>query len=325
MNYYVRHLGDYAKDTRHLTLMEHGAYTVLMDWCYASERALPLEHDQLYRICAAFTKDEQRAVLKVTGEFFTETAAGYTQKRVEEELQKAHAKTGKAKASALARWDANAMRTQCERNANGLPTQSEGNATRARPSKPVASSQYLSSAGYRQPEGADLPLTLVLGETPSHQVQGSPAKKERGRDECFEFLVSMTGATLETVTKGMRGEINTALRDIKAVMPEVTAKDMQRRADAYRQKWPNVTCSPSALAKHWGSLETSLKKEGEAAGFSLVPADSGVAGPPEGWESAMVALWGDEWQESYAAWEMMPPSDHAQVRKYLAQQEGRAA
>lgn len=135
----------------------------------------------------------------------------------------------------------------------------------------------------------------------------------------------MTGATLETVTKGMRGEINTALRDIKAVMPEVTAKDMQRRADAYRQKWPNVTCSPSALAKHWGSLETSLKKEGEAAGFSLVPADSGVAGPPEGWESAMVALWGDEWQESYAAWEMMPPSDHAQVRKYLAQQEGRAA
>ena len=325
MNYYVRHLGDYAKDTRHLSLMEHGAYTVLMDFCYASERALPLEHEQLYRICAAFTKEEQRAVIKVTGEFFTETAEGYIQKRVEEELQKAHAKTGKAKASALARWDANAMRTQCERNANGVPTQSEGSKTRARSQYPVASSQYLSSAGSRQPEGADLPLTLVSDQTPSVQVQGSPPKKERGRDECFEFLVQLTGATLETVTKGMRGEINTALRDIRTVMPEVTAVEMKWRAAVYRQKWPNITCSPSALAKHWGSLETNMKKEGDAAGFSLVPADSGVAGPPEGWESAMEVLWGEDWQEVYAAWEMMPPSDHAQVRKYLAQQEGRAA
>jgi hypothetical protein len=108
---------------------------------------------------------------------------------------------------------------------------------------------------------ADLPLKLVSGETPPPQIPGHPEKKERGRDECFEFLVAMTGATLDTVTKGMRGEINTALRDIRAVMPEVTAKDMQKRADAYREKWPKVTCSPSALAKHWGSLEASMKKE----------------------------------------------------------------
>ena len=64
------------------------------------------------------------------------------------------------------------------------------------------------------------------------------------------------------------------------------------------------------------------KKEGGASGdFSLVPEDSGVSGPPEGWEKAMGALWGEAWREVYAAWEMMPPSDHAQVRKWLAKKE----
>lgn len=27
MNYYERHLGDYARDTGHLSIMEHGVYT----------------------------------------------------------------------------------------------------------------------------------------------------------------------------------------------------------------------------------------------------------------------------------------------------------
>lgn len=254
MLYYMRHLGDYAKDTRHLTLMEHGAYTLLMDWCYATERALPKDEVMLHRMCAAFTKPEQQAVMSVVQQFFEEQPDGYVQKRVEKEVIKSHDKTGKASAAALKRWAKHS-----EGNADAMQTHSEGSKTRARSQEPVTSNQ--SSAGSRQPVEANLTLKLVSGETPSVQIQGQPEKKERGRDECFEFLVSMTGAALDTVTKGMRGEINTALRDIRAVMPEVTAKDMQKRADAYREKWPKVTCSPSALAKHWGSLETAAKKE----------------------------------------------------------------
>ena len=30
MNYYERHLGDYARDTAHLSMMEHGAYGLLL-------------------------------------------------------------------------------------------------------------------------------------------------------------------------------------------------------------------------------------------------------------------------------------------------------
>jgi uncharacterized protein YdaU (DUF1376 family) len=277
MIYYMRHLGDYAKDTRHLTLMEHGAYTLLMDWCYATERALPKDELMLHRMCAAFTKPEQQAVMSVVQQFFQEQPDGYVQKRVEEEVMKAHQTSGKAKAAALKRWtkhsegnanampthsegNANAMPTHSEGNANAMPTHSEGSKTRARSHYPVTSNQ--SSAGIRQPGGGDMTLE-GFAETPDESEPDSvPTKKERGRDECFEFLVSLTGASLATVTKGMRGEINTALRDIRAVMPDVTALEMRWRAAAYRQQWPKVTCSPSALAKHWGSLGAAKKEKG---------------------------------------------------------------
>ncbi len=128
MHTYTRHLGDYAKDTRQLSLTEHGAYNVLMDWCYSTERALPTDEKMLFRLCAAFTKEEQQAVLSVIDQFFQESSAGWVQKRIERELIKAHEKRGKAKDAALSRWNADAMPTHNERNADAMPTHSEPHA-----------------------------------------------------------------------------------------------------------------------------------------------------------------------------------------------------
>ena len=41
--------------------------------------------------------------------------------------------------------------------------------------------------------------------------------------------------------------------------------------------------------------------------------------PPEGYEQAMVALWGADWQETMPGWPQMVTSDKAQVRRWLAQ------
>lgn len=59
MNYYKRHLGDYAKDTKHLTTYQHGVYAVLLDWYYASEKPIPLA--LAYRIVQARSGPERRA------------------------------------------------------------------------------------------------------------------------------------------------------------------------------------------------------------------------------------------------------------------------
>ena len=70
MNYYERYMGDYQRDTGHLSLSEHGVYTVLLDTYYSTEKPLPPDIDRLYRLCRAMTKDEQSAVRTVADEFF---------------------------------------------------------------------------------------------------------------------------------------------------------------------------------------------------------------------------------------------------------------
>ena len=71
MHYYTHHLGDYAKDTGHLSLLEHGAYRVLLDWAYASERGLPESEEDIFRICRARSTKEEEAVRRVVLEFFS--------------------------------------------------------------------------------------------------------------------------------------------------------------------------------------------------------------------------------------------------------------
>ena len=44
MNYYKRHIGDYLKDTAHLSLLEHGVYARLLDVYYTRETAIPDDH-----------------------------------------------------------------------------------------------------------------------------------------------------------------------------------------------------------------------------------------------------------------------------------------
>ena len=122
MNYYPRHLGDYARDTGHLTLAEHGAYTLLLDRYYATER--PIGREEAFRICHASSKLDKAAVSKVLSEFFLWTDAGYRSKRADEEIAKAAEKGEKARQSAQSRW----MRTHSERNANAMRTHSERNA-----------------------------------------------------------------------------------------------------------------------------------------------------------------------------------------------------
>ena len=95
MNYYERHLGDYSKDTAHLTMIEHGAYGLLLDRYYGTEAGIPA--DQVHRIARARTKEEKLAVDVVLAEFFQLVDGLWINKRAEEEIAKAHVKINAAK------------------------------------------------------------------------------------------------------------------------------------------------------------------------------------------------------------------------------------
>lgn len=86
MNYYKFNIGDYAAATRHLTMLEHGAYRMLLDVYYTTEQPLPVEVKSAARKAGARTKDEIAAVEIVLNEFFTLTENGWIQKRCESEI-----------------------------------------------------------------------------------------------------------------------------------------------------------------------------------------------------------------------------------------------
>jgi uncharacterized protein YdaU (DUF1376 family) len=95
MNYYERHLGDYAKDTGHLSLLEHGVYTLLLDRYYATEAGIPA--DQTHRIARARTEEERSAVDAVLSEFFILEENLWVNRRVQEELAKAQSRIANAR------------------------------------------------------------------------------------------------------------------------------------------------------------------------------------------------------------------------------------
>lgn len=190
MHKYMRHLGDYARDTKHLTLIEHGAYTVLLDWSYSTERDLPGDEPTLFRLCGAFSAAERAAVLRVRDEFFNPVEnGGFRHKRVVAELTEARRRSAKNAEAANDRWakdegaksfprptvrNANAMRTHSERIANAEQTESERSANgmpRAR--VPAASSQQPATNSQQPP--SPIPPPGEEGAAASASPSASPS------------------------------------------------------------------------------------------------------------------------------------------------------
>lgn len=133
------------------------------------------------------------------------------------------------------------------------------------PGQPVPEWVLLAPAGQRRVLAVIEKKKRGGGRPESEQAgRAAPRTEGRVRDECFEFMVKLTGARLESVTKPMRGEINTALKVIRDVCPGLDLEELAVRAAVYRVKFKDAHLSPSALAKHWGSLESmaAQKKQG---------------------------------------------------------------
>ena len=86
MHYYKKNIGDYYKKAGRLTMLQHGAYLLLIDSCYDREKFPTLE--EAIDWCWASTKEEIEAVNFVLTKFFTLDGDVYEQKRIKEEVEK---------------------------------------------------------------------------------------------------------------------------------------------------------------------------------------------------------------------------------------------
>jgi len=86
VNYYRHYLGDYQRDTARLSLLEHGAYRLLLDAYYGEDGPLPADEAELFLMCKAMTAADRAAVRKVAARYFVRDGDKLTNPRADREI-----------------------------------------------------------------------------------------------------------------------------------------------------------------------------------------------------------------------------------------------
>lgn len=187
MHYFQFNIGDYARDTAHLTEMEDLAYRRMLDLYYRIEGPLPSSVDEIARLIRM--RSHTASIAIVLQDFFEECADGFLNHRADQELQRTYSKSEKAKASAQARWSKNkglqkpnAMRTHSECNADGM----------------LPITHY------------PLPITQ---DTEVKDPMSKPAVVDDGVKQVIELLNSMTGSKYKPSTKSHARHISGRLNE----------------------------------------------------------------------------------------------------------------
>lgn len=122
--WYAHNIEKYRRKTGHLTLMEHGAYRLLMDAYWERRAPLPKDETRLRKIIGA-DQDEWEAVREAVLAFFVLTEDGWRHEKIDENIAEAERlHTEKAERLAMAR-EAKRLRSslsteQCTDQASGL-------------------------------------------------------------------------------------------------------------------------------------------------------------------------------------------------------------
>ena len=86
MHYYTSNIGDYARDTYGLSMLQHGALKLLLNVYYHQERPLSFSNKEIYSICRAASKSEKSAIDFILSKFFTLHADGYRNAKADEDI-----------------------------------------------------------------------------------------------------------------------------------------------------------------------------------------------------------------------------------------------
>lgn len=124
MNFFKLYIGDYQRDTAHLTMAEHGAFLLMLQHYYATEKPLPVGR-ALHRILRAETDEERNAIDSVAAQFWTLTDDGLINARADEEIGKAREQADTNRRIARAREEKRRVeRTEHEACSNREPNHS---------------------------------------------------------------------------------------------------------------------------------------------------------------------------------------------------------
>ena len=217
MNYYERHLGDYAKDTAHLTMIEHGAYSLLLDRYYSTEQGIP--NDQAHRVARARTREEKQAVDSVLSEFFTLTDGVWINNRCSEEITKAQTKIKAAQENGKRGGRPKANPKKTENKPSGLLVGSENETQKKAHQTPDTRHQLVKT----NDDSSSISVSDVVVET---QTKTNGPIQSRAIE--LSILLRKHGASLQFSDPNVLEWAGSGITDAQALTAMETAK--QNRA-----------------------------------------------------------------------------------------------
>ena len=108
--------------------------------------------------------------------------------------------------------------------------------------------------------GEDIQETETETETETEVVKTiAPIPPPRPRDEIWDAVVDACGINMKEITSASRGACNKAVKELRAA--NANPLDIPKRASIFRQRYPSISLTPTALAKHWPALGTKAVGE----------------------------------------------------------------
>lgn len=254
---YVRYdLDAYERDTRHLSMLEHGAYHLLLDAYYRTEKPLPLDEKELFRLVRCKNAAEKQIAILIMRYYFTKTEKGWTHKRCEMEIERHKSKKNKALEAAKARWSgsangakrpsegyANALQTQCERIKNAAPRNGSSEPRKINGTSPK-----------NTPSGQELLFDLPV-EAPAEEAKPAPTQTKGTRLTVTELPVEWRLACRTLRPELDPDEVFESFRDYWCAQPGARGVKLDWEAT-----WRNWCRREPPLPRHAGGRQAALER-----------------------------------------------------------------
>ena len=203
MKFYKKNIGDYQSATGHLSMLEHGAYNLLLDAHYSTEIGLPRDIKSVYRMTRAVSRQERSAVRGVLDEFWELTDDGWVNKRAMQEIEEYRRVRDAKRRGSAARW---AKRRGAEPHADADADADATRASRARARSRIQNSES-SSRGTQD----SIPASTEQAEPTPPPPDDSRGRKIPPTASQLEFIASLSeehGVEVETpATKQEAGRL----------------------------------------------------------------------------------------------------------------------
>jgi len=190
MHYYQFNIGDYRKDTIHLSRLEHSIYRDLIDWYYLEETPIPKETQVVARRLRLGSELDLNALKNVLSDFFCESEAGFRHGRIDAEIAAYHAQCEKNRANGQKGGRPKAQKTQSV--SSGLPVVPQTDATANPNHKPLTTNQVIDMSTAKLPTCPIDKITAlynsILPELPSAKVMN--AKRESACRKFWKFVLT---------------------------------------------------------------------------------------------------------------------------------------